>query len=266
MIIRIMKSTALNHPLTLSLLACLACAGMAVPVKSGEVTAGIPAGDDFGPIRGLIRPVTRAVLSSEIQARIIRMPYKNGDRFNKDDILVSFDCSLYRAELAAAKAENEAKSKNYQNRKELLSLNAISDIEVEIAKAEAKKAEADVEIAGVRVNRCTIKAPYDGRVIEVLVNEHESVSANRELLSILDDRNLEIELILPSRWLGWLKTAASFDFLVDETGKRYPAKVSRIGAAVDPVSQTVLAAGVFESPSDDILSGMSGTAFFEPAQ
>ena len=68
-----------------------------------------------------------------------------------------------------------------------------------------KQASAILKAEKIRVERCTIKAPYSGRIVEVLANEYESVDADTKLLSILNDKALEIELIVPSKWLGWLK-------------------------------------------------------------
>jgi len=217
-------------------------------------------------IRGLVKPQKKTVISSEIPAKIINIPFKDGEAFKQGDLLIKFDCSLYHAQLASANAEHEARIKRYENNEELLSFAATSNIEVELSKAEMKKAEADVQVAKLRVKRCAIKAPYSGRVIDVLANEYESVDMETQLLSILNDKQLEIELIVPSKWLGWLKKGEVFDFLIDETNQKYPAKISRIGAVVDPVSQTIRVIGLFDASSEDILSGMSGTAFFNSLQ
>ena len=229
-------------------------------VYSAELSSDTGIEDEI--IRGLIKPVRAAVLSSEIPARITRMPFRGGERFQKGDVLVGFDCDMNQANLAAARAEYEARSKKHENNQQLLELNAISNIEVDISAAEVKKASAEVRINQIRVERCQIKAPYNGRVVETLANEHESVATDTDLLSILEDNQLEIELIIPSSWLGWLDIGDQFEFNVDETGKNYPATVSRIGAAVDATSQTIQVTGVFTTNNEDILSGMSGTATF----
>ncbi len=229
------------------------------------ITAGEDSGvwdDSLNNIRGLVKPVTRATLSSEISGRIISLPFKMGDRFKKGQLLVQFDCSLYKAELAAARAQLEAEKKKHENNLQLLELNAISKIEVDISAVEVKKADAEKQISSVRAQRCVIKAPYDGRVMELAVHEHESVGTDQPLLSILNDNQLEIELIVPSNWLTWLQREVEFKFLIDETGQDYNAAVAQLGASVDPVSQTIRVKGVFKSDAGNVLSGMSGTARF----
>ena len=82
---------------------------------------------------------------------------------------------------------------------------------------------------------------------------------------ILDDGELEIELIVPSAWLTWLSSGSGFSLRVDETGREYDAEIARIGAAADPVSQTVRLEARFRKHPTDVLAGMSGTARFEAA-
>lgn len=233
------------------------------------IQAGYAEEDDFfstgivaDNVRGLIKPVDRAVISSEIAAKIDELPFKSGDRFKKGDVLVGFECSFYRADLASADAAYQSRKHIYENNKELLALNAISDIDVSISKSEMQVARADRTMKAIRVNQCKIKAPYSGRVIEVAINEHETVPVDREILSILNDRDLEIELIVPSNWLNWLKVGEPFSFIIDETGKILDAKVAKIGAVVDPVSQTIKLTGKFDDDIEEVLSGMSGTAQF----
>lgn len=213
-------------------------------------------------IRGLVKPTTTAVISSEISAQIEALNFKAGERFKKGDVLVEFDCAYYLAELAAARADAEYNKMQLENQQQLFKLNANSKIEVDLAAVDLKKARANVNVRNITVSRCKIKAPYNGRVIESQVNQYESVAKDQELLSILNDEMLEIEVIVPSNWLNWLKPSIIFDFLVDETGVAYPAEVVQLGAVVDPVSQTIPIKGVFKNKVN-VLSGMSGSAIFQ---
>lgn len=215
-------------------------------------------------IRGVVKARTEAVISSQIDARLIELPFQLGDSFEKGDTLVAFDCAMYEAELAAARAELRSSQKTHENNLELSQLDAIGSLEVELSQAEAEKSRAKVLVAQVHTRRCTIKAPYAGRVVATNVNVFESVRASQELLRILDDRSLELELIVPSRWVRWLEAGTGFQFRVDETAEEIPAKVLRVGAAADPVSQTIRLQAGFPDATGKLLAGMSGTAVFAP--
>ncbi len=225
-----------------------------LPVQADDVSTDT--------VRGLIKPVQKATLSSQIAARITSMPFRPGDKFKKGDLLVNFDCAFYLADLASADATYNSKKKIFENNRQMLALNAMSEIDVSISESDVEIAQAERRMRAIRVEQCKIRAPYNGRVIEVLANEHETVPADKELLSVLNDQELEIELIVPSNWLNWLRTDQAFSFHVDETGREFSANISKIGAVVDPVSQTVKLTGSFENDSDQVLAGMSGTARF----
>lgn len=217
---------------------------------------------DSGVARGIVKASAQALLYAQVQGRVSQLPYKEGQRFEKGHTLVQLDCDKYRAELAVAIAEHDVKDKVYKNNIELSKLNAVSELDLETSEAEAKKAFAAIRVAEVNVKGCQIAAPFGGRVVSVLVNEHENVFPNDKLISLLDDSTLEIELVLPSSSLSWLRRKSSFTFVVDETRKSYPARVREIGASIDPASQTIKVTAVFEKLPPEILAGMSGSAQF----
>ena len=75
-----------------------------------------------GVMRGVVKASKQAVLYAQIQGRVSEVPFKEGQRFEKGSTLVQLDCDKYRAELAAAAAEQEAKDKTVEE-----ILNEISD-------------------------------------------------------------------------------------------------------------------------------------------
>jgi multidrug efflux pump subunit AcrA (membrane-fusion protein) len=101
-------------------------------------------------------------------------------------------------------------------------------------------------------------------VVEQKVREQQYVQPGQAMLEILDDSVREIEFIAPSRWLGWLRVGQGFKVRIDETGRSYPARVLRIGAKVDPVSQSIKIVGAIDGKFAELLAGMSGRASFVP--
>jgi membrane fusion protein, multidrug efflux system len=215
---------------------------------------------ELSTIRGVVKATAQATLASQVQGRISQLPFKEGQRFKKGALLVALDCSKYEAELASAEAEHRGKKLTYENNLRLAEHDSVGTLELEVSQAEAEKALAAINVAQVNVKGCTVLAPFPGRVVKMIVNEHENVFPNDQLISLLDDSLLEIEL--PSRSLAWLKVGMRFEYAIDETGLRYPAVVQDIGANVDPASQTVKVKGLFRTQPNNVLAGMSGAASF----
>jgi RND family efflux transporter MFP subunit len=256
--------TCPNKPLRCAAIICawsLFPAAVGITATKSDLKPASSA-EELSTIRGVVKATAQATLASQVQGRISQLPYKEGQRFKKGALLVALDCSKYEAELDSAQAEHRAKKKTHENNLRLAQHHAVGTLELEISEAEAEKALAAVKAAQVNVNGCTVRAPFPGRVVKTIVNEHENVFPNDQLISLLDDSLLEIELILPSKALAWLKVGNQFDYAVDETGLQYPAVVQDIGANVDPASQTVKVKGRFRSKPANVLAGMSGTAVF----
>ena len=218
--------------------------------------------DETYSSRALVTATEEAVLSSEISAKITSIPFQSGDYFKKNDILVQFDCSLFQAQTEVVKSEHESAIITLKNNTELAEMRSIGLYEVELAQSAVNKAEAELEIARLNTKRCTIKAPYNGRVAKVYVNEYESIERQQPLIEIIGSGILEAQLLVSSKWLSWLVKDYPIKILVDETKKTYDATIESIGANIDPVSQTIDITAKFSENYDSLLPGMSGTASF----
>lgn len=251
--------------LVMALLATGLCCGPAAaqPQRPQKPEIALSA-DGGGSVRGVIRPLAEAQITADLGRRIIELPWRDGQRFTKGDMLVRFDCEELEAEANAARAAWRGKKVAHANAIELNRRQAAGALSVQLAAADADKAEAEAKALEAKLKRCAIVAPYDGRVVERLASPYETPGPTQAILRIVDDSSLEIQLIVPSRWLRWLKEGIEFAFQVDETGEKVTARVGRIGASVDPVSQSVRLAGEFVSRPPGALGGMSGTATFEP--
>lgn len=220
----------------------------------------VQAGEGTSEARGLVRSLGEAIISSEIAARITSMPYREGEVFSQDDVLVAFDCEAMAANLSGAQAELRAAVIGLDSARELARMKAAGQRDVELAEARRDRAQADVEAMQARVKGCVVRAPFAGAIVDRSANPHEVIGPSTPLMRIVDRERLEIELLVASSRLPLLQPGTPFQFRVDETGKTYQARIIRLGAMVEPASQTVKVFGAFEGPFQGVLHGMSGTA------
>jgi RND family efflux transporter MFP subunit len=215
-------------------------------------------------IRAQLMPRRYTTLAAEIGAKISRLPVAEGSSFRQGETLIGFDCSLQQAQLNKAKAALQAAEKTWGANRRLNELNAVGKVELEVSEAEAGKARAEVASNQALIAKCAIAAPFPGRVAEQKVREQQFVQPGQPLLEIIDDSVLELEFIVPSKWLAWLKLNHSFQVRIDETNRSYPAKVLRIGARVDPVSQSVKISAAIDGKFPELIAGMSGRVTLTP--
>lgn len=217
-------------------------------------------------IRAQLMPRRYTTIAAEIGAKVSSLPVAEGSAFRAGQVLVSFDCSLQRAQLDKAQAELEGAEQTLKSNLRLLELNSVGQLELDLSKSAANKAKAEVGANKAVLAKCQVNAPFSGRVAEQKVREQQYVQPGQPLLDILDDSVLELEFLVPSMWLRWLKVGGAFDVQIDETQKTYPARFTRIGARVDPVSQSVKVAAAIHGKFPELIAGMSGKVLIKPAE
>ena len=212
--------------------------------------------------RALVVASQEAVLSSELAARIENIAVKEMQRFKKGDLLIQFDCSLYEAQKDVVSANANGALIKLKSDEQMLQMRSIGKYELELSISEYEKAKSELRIAELNVERCKIKAPFDGAVEEVVVNTFETIQPQVELMKIIQTDILELEMVVSSEWISWLTIGHPIKVYIDEIQKEFNASVSGIGANVDPVSQTIQLKGTITDASPALLPGMSGRVVF----
>lgn len=212
------------------------------------------------PLRGVVRAVHQAALSTELATPVALIGAREGQRFKAGERLIEFDCRRQRHELAALAAGVREAQVTHDSNAYLQRSGASNRNDVAVAAARLEKSQAEFAALKQRLAGCLIAAPFDGVVVELGVNAHELPPTNKPVIVIASDQDLEIEVIVPSRDLVQLAIGAQFDFVIDETQRSYVAHVLRAGGTVDPMSQTTKVFGVFRGAFDGVSPGMSGTA------
>ncbi len=238
----------------------LCCAAVSLITVPGFAQMQMP------EVRAQISPRQHAVLSSEMAGRIIELSVREGDRFKKGDKLVVFDCAVQAAKQANATAAEQAAIKKLEVATRLDKLQSISGIELVQAESARIMARAEVALSRALSEKCTILAPFDGRVAEKRVQRWEFVGEGSQVLDIYETTAFELEMIVPSQWLQSLRPGQLFSVRIDETGEAHTAEFTRFGARIDPVSQSIKAFGRIQGQVDGLLPGMSGTVTVLDAQ
>lgn len=213
--------------------------------------------------RGILVATNKATLSTELSARVIAVPKRMGESFKQGDSLIRLDCRLFEAQLEKVDAETKVAKARLDNTQQLNRLNSIGTLEVTIAQAELQKVQAERTIAQLNVERCDIKAPFDGVVEQLDSHTFEVVQQQQALMKIVGLNRLEADIIVPAQWMAWLTINKAITLQVEETQQTLQAVVSHIGPSVDPTSQTIQIRATIKKVPVKVLPGMSVVAMFQ---
>lgn len=234
--------------------------GLAWPLSSSAQTPPAP-GAAPGNSRVVVQSLMQATLSAEIAARITHFKLREGDSFKRGDTLVAFDCNIFEAQRDKVQAELKAAQSKLDNDRELERSRSIGALEVQLSEVALQRAKAELRMAEINIERCVIKAPWPGRVMQRKAQELEVAKLHQEILTIVSTESMEVMAVVPGQWIRTIRPGQTFEVRIDETGTRHSAVVVALGSQVDAVSQTINLRGrIANDPK--LLPGMTGTASF----
>jgi multidrug efflux system membrane fusion protein len=141
---------------------------------------------------GVVQPVLTVGIHSQVDGKLQEVPFTEGQRVNKGDVLAKIDPRLFQAALdqaKAKKAEDEAQlvaaEKDLTRFKTLVakSFETEQNVDLQVAKVDQLKATLDadaaaIETAQTQLDYTTILAPSDGRIGLRLVDPGNVVHAS----------------------------------------------------------------------------------------
>jgi RND family efflux transporter MFP subunit len=194
--------------------------------------------------------------------RIKAIHYGIGQSFHAGATLLEFDCAQQQAKLQSAQAEFLGMRETHLTKLKLQGLGAAGELEVTMAAAAAEKAKAQVRQQEVEASFCKLKAPYAGRIAKLRAKAYENVALGQPLLDIVSNKKLKVTMNVPSSWTAWLKNGTPVKIRLAGESEALSAKVSKINARVDSVSQLIEVEARFTGKAPHLLPGMIGAAQF----
>lgn len=210
----------------------------------------------------LVTSGDETTLSSQMAGKIKKVNYGLGDNINAKALIIEFDCEEQEAHLQSAEAEFRGARETHLTKLRLQALGAAGELEVTVAASAADKAKSQINLRESQLAYCRVEAPFSGRLVKLRVKQAESVSLGQPLLDMVNPGSLKAQLYVPTAWLGWIKPGILFSVKTAQEGKAYRARVSKLNARVEGVSQSLELEARFEGSTQGLLPGMVGTAVF----
>jgi RND family efflux transporter MFP subunit len=223
-----------------------------VPVAKAA-TRPVPAAFEFD---GVVEPVQQSTIAAQVGGRIARLAVKAGDAVRVGQLLALIDdretrTGLQRSEAQTAQAEAELRNAQAQFRRtrDLQAQGFVSQAALDTAEAAYKGAQAarDAAAAGQRQSALAqgftqVTAPYDGWVLETLVQSGDLAVPGKPLLTLYAPLPLRAVVQVPgSRAAGPRQAGLVYVTGPDATGgAQWITTAARtMLPAADPVAQTL---------------------------
>lgn len=189
-------------------------------------------------------------VSAEIAAIVLAVNHDTGERISQGDVVIALDCRTYELQLRQAQAAHDAVSAQYENAKKLFAsaqkLQKQNNISQELynqrnadaarLKAELDNARAGIETTRLAVDKCSIKAPYDGYINERFISMGEHVQPGTPAFHMITSEQGSVEAHINS--FEYTSFLQGKDYAYVYNGIRYPLTVDRVLPVLDRTYRT----------------------------
>jgi RND family efflux transporter MFP subunit len=239
---------------------------------------------------GTVRAASTSAISSRAVANILEVRVREGDRVRRGQALVVIDSAQpaaalegAQAALAAARQQISAAAADYgladatfRRYQDLYNKKSVSPQEFdeikarremalarrESARAAEAQAQAGVQQAQVGVNDTTLRAPFDGVVIQKTADPGMLATPGLPLLVIEDTRSYRLEASIDEGEMHWVRPGQTVEVSLEVPGGgTLSGQVTEIVPTADASSRTFTVK--VQLPADSLIrSGLFGRARF----
>lgn len=230
-----------------------------IPVNMMKVEA-TPISNVVNAVGALIAEDS-VVLRPEIDGRIARLLFREGQPVKKGAVLVELDAAEQRARVAAAQADLTLAERRYKRSEELVAQHFISKQALDEARANVDILRARLRQEQVALDKTVIRAPFSGVVGLRQVSVGAYVGKGNDLVRLDALSTLKLEVPVPETYLARVRVGQPITLTVDALpGQTFSGRVHAIDPAVDPVSRNVWVRARIANPGGALKPGMFARA------
>lgn len=182
--------------------------GSAAPVAARPAKIVTLTANDAGLKRsypGTLEASEHAELAFRVGGQLIELPALAGKRVAAGDLLARLDPKDYRNTLAERQARFDLARTELAQRRELLDKKLSSQLDYDQANAEFKSAQAALEQARDNLRYSELKAPFDGIIARVDIDNFQPVQAQLPVIRIRSIDRMDIRFSVPETMIARLK-------------------------------------------------------------
>lgn len=198
---------------------------------------------DVVRLSGSVAPLNQTALKSEVAARLVEVPVREGQSVRRGDVLARFDTVELTARLneklsnlEGAKAQlvlaEKTRSKNLALRqKDIVAETSLDQAQssFQFQQAQVAALAAQVELARKSLRDAVVLSPIDGMVAQRSVNPGDYLAVNAAMFVVVDLSRVEIEATVPADDVARLRPGQTVALRVEGFGDRnFPGRMARI--------------------------------------
>lgn len=222
------------------------------------VEAALLGGMGQGPrYGGTVVPLREGRVMAEVPGRVLRVAVREGKQVRQGDLIVQLDGELLRLQQESAQVQVAALEKDQARYRVLAAADAVQGIQLE--RTEQALQTARIQLANIteQLGRTTIRAPFDGEVTQLLVEEGTVVGPSMPVAMLSDPSELEVLLQVSEVDVARFRQGQSVQVTLGDLADPVQGTVHSIGRRGDVANRFPVRVELAADPR--IVAGLSAT-------
>jgi len=206
-------------------------------------------------LSGSIEANEQVEIRSEISGIVEGIYFKEGSNVAKGQLLFKVNDVELRAQLQQAKTKQGLASENERRAKLLLAKEAISQEEYDVARADFKLAQAQVQLIDAQIAKTSVRAPFSGKIGLRSISPGTYITPSLLVAKLVNISQLKITFSIPEKYATQVKPNSNLTFTVAGSTEKYQAKVYAIEPEVAVATRTLQVRALAENKDGKLLPG-----------
>ncbi|MDX7858090.1 efflux RND transporter periplasmic adaptor subunit [Aeromonas caviae] len=234
------------------------------PEPEFPVTAMITKAQDWVPTIeaiGFIEPNQGVTLSSELSGTIDSIRFESGAHVKADQLLLSLDSSVEKANLNSSQARLPAARAKFERYKNLYQKNSISRDQLDDAEASYRSLEADIDSLKATIARREVRAPFSGAVGLRNVFLGQYLEPGTQIVRLEDTSVMRLRFTVPQTDISKITLGQTIKINVDAYPQtQFDGQITAIEPAVNYQSGLIQVQADIPNNDGQLRSGMFARA------
>ena len=234
------------------------------PEPEFPVTAMVTKAQDWVPTIeaiGFIEPNQGVTLSTELAGTIDAITFESGKPVKADQLLLSLDSTVERANLRASQAKLPAAKAKFDRFQNLYKTSSISKEQLDEAEAAYRSLEADIESLKATIARREVRAPFSGVVGLRNVFLGQYLQPGTDIVRLEDTSVMRLRFTVPQTDISKIKLGQTIKINVDAYPQtQFDGHITAIEPAVNFQSGLIQVQADIPNNDGQLRSGMFARA------
>lgn len=208
---------------------------------------------------GSLRADEAIDLVSELSAKIVSLRIDEGSVVAAGDVLVKLDDCELQAELEQIRRRLDLARTQADRQRELFAAKGTSQETLDTAVNEVRVLEAGASLIEARLDKTSLRAPFDGVVGLRYVSEGAYVTPQSRIASLQKIDRLKIDFTIAERYMGRVTVGTPVEITVAGRDTPLTGEIYAIEPRIDPDSRTLRLRAAAANPDGRLLPGAFAT-------